>query len=246
MAFIDDDAFPQRDWLEKAMKNFGDISIAAVGGPAVTADNDSFTQKASGLVYSSLLVSGGYVYRYLPGKKKDVDDYPSCNFLIRKSIMQALGGFNTDFWPGEDTKLCLEITKKLGKRIVYDPEAKVFHHRRPLFIPHLKQIASYALHRGYFVKRYPQTSFRLPYFIPTLFLLGIIIGAVLSVFIMPIRMIYFSALILYVLLVLIFSVSKELRFIPYVFCGIMLTHITYGFYFVKGLFAKKLSEDKTR
>ncbi|MDD4895037.1 MAG: glycosyltransferase [Candidatus Omnitrophica bacterium] len=245
LAFIDDDAFPQKDWLKKAMSNFNDTSVAAVGGPAVTADNDTLKQKASGLVYSSALVSARYVYRYLPGKKRDVDDYPSCNFLIRKSIMQALGGFNTDFWPGEDTKLCLEITKKLGKKIAYDPEVKVFHHRRPLFLPHLKQIASYALHRGYFVKRYPQTSMRLPYFIPTLFLLSIIMGAALSIFMIPFRMAYFLALVSYILLVLIFSISKELRFIPYVFCGIILTHVTYGFYFIKGLLAKELAEDKS-
>jgi len=106
LAFLDDDAYPKKDWLKNAINNFSDPRVAAVGGPAVTAENDDVKQKASGLVYSSPLVSGKYVYRYLPRKRREVDDYPSCNFLIRKSIMQALGGFNTNFWPGEDTKLC--------------------------------------------------------------------------------------------------------------------------------------------
>jgi len=35
-----------------------------------------------------------------------------------------------------------------------------------------------------------------------------------------------------------------LRFIPYVFWGIILTHITYGFYFLKGLLVKTLPEEK--
>ncbi len=244
LAFLDDDAYPKKDWLKNAINNFGDPQVAAVGGPAVTAKNDDVKEKASGLVYSSPLVSGKYVYRYLPRRRIEVDDYPSCNFLMRKSIMQDLGGFNTNFWPGEDSKLCLDITKSSGKKIIYDPQVLVYHHRRPLFIPHTKQIANYALHRGYFVKRYPQTSLRLPYFIPTLFLFSLITGAILSVFLIPIRIIYLLGLILYFSLVLIFSISKELRFIPYVFWGIILTHITYGLYFLKGLLAKTLSEEK--
>jgi len=244
LAFLDDDAYPPKDWLKNAINNFSDPFVAAVGGPAVTPENDDLKQKASGRVYSSFLVSGKYAYRYLPKRRIEVDDYPSCNFLIRKSIMQELGGFKTGFWPGEDTKLCLDITKKLGKKIIYDPAVLAYHHRRPLFMPHAKQVANYALHRGYFVKRYPETSLRLPYFIPTLFLFSLIAGAILCAFIIPIRIIYLLGLILYFSLVFIFSVSKELRFIPYVFSGIILTHITYGLYFLKGLLAKTLSEEK--
>jgi hypothetical protein len=111
-------------------------------------------------------------------------------------------------------------------------------------MPHTKQVANYALHRGYFVKRYPRTSLRLPYFLPTLFLFSLITGAILSVFLIPIRITYFLSLFLYFSLILIFSISKELRFIPYVFSGIILTHITYGLYFLKGLLTKTLSEEK--
>ena len=243
LAFIDDDAYPRKDWLKNAVNNFADPFVAAVGGPAITPGSDNARQKASGLVYSSFLVSGEYVYRYLPKKRIEVDDCPSCNFLIRRSVMQELGGFNTNFWPGEDTKLCLDITKKLGRKIIYDPSVLVYHHRRPLFMPHAKQVVNYALHRGYFVKRYPETSLRLPYFIPTLFFLSIITGGIFSVFLVPIRIIYLLGLILYFSLVFAFSVSKELRFIPYVSSGIILTHITYGLYFLKGLLSKKLLEE---
>ena len=242
-AFIDDDAYPGKDWLKNAVNNFSDPQVAAVGGPAITPDNDNVRQKASGKVYQSPLVSGKYVYRYLPKKKTEVDDYPSCNFLIRKSVMQELGGFNTNFWPGEDTKLCLDITKGLGKKIIYDPRVMVYHHRRPLFIPHIKQVADYALHRGYFVKRYPQTSLRLPYFLPALFLFSLFAGAAFSLFIIPMRIIYLLGLTLYLLLVLAFSFSKGLRFIPYLFWGIILTHLTYGFYFIRGLFSGGLKEE---
>jgi len=240
LAFLDDDAYPLKDWLAQALKNFTDEDVAAVGGPAVTPPQDSLMCKASGMVYSSPLVSSKFTYRYVPGKRREVDDYPSCNFLVRKDVMTQLGGFNTEFWPGEDTKLCLDITKKLGLKIIYDPGVLVYHHRRPLFLGHLKQIANYALHRGYFVKVFPQTSRRPGYFVPTVFLFCVIFGAALSFFVSALRPAYLAALSLYLAIILIYSLSKGPRFVLPVFLGVIATHFTYGFYFLKGLLVKKL------
>ncbi|MFC1674272.1 glycosyltransferase [Candidatus Omnitrophota bacterium] len=243
LAFIDDDAYPKADWLKEAMKNFSDPRVAAVGGPAVTPKEDDLMQQASGAVYSNLLVSAKHVRRYLPLKGEEVDDYPSCNFFVRKLVFQELGGFQTDFWPGEDTKLCLDITKKLGKKIIYDPKVLVFHHRRPLFLAHLKQVASYALHRGYFVKRFPETSRRFSYFVPALFVLYVVTGSVLSGLFAPARSIYLAGIFFYLFAVLISSISTRLNLIIFVFTGTILTHLTYGVYFLKGLLSKRLKEE---
>jgi cellulose synthase/poly-beta-1,6-N-acetylglucosamine synthase-like glycosyltransferase len=243
LAFLDDDAYPQRDWLSKALENFLDPEVAAVGGPAVTPPQDSLMQKASGATYASFLVSGRYIYRYVAAERQEVDDYPSCNFLVRKSVMLELGGFSTKFWPGEDTKLCLEITKRLGKKIIYDPRALVYHHRRRLFIGHLKQIANYALHRGYFVKKYPQTSLKPAYFIPSIFLVSLICGAFFSLFLPWLRTLYFTGLCFYLAAVLFFSLRSGLRVFVLVFLGTALTHLTYGGFFIRGLISRKLKEE---
>ncbi|MDP2941086.1 MAG: glycosyltransferase [Candidatus Omnitrophota bacterium] len=243
LAFIDDDAYPAGDWLKNAMPNFQDNEVAAVGGPAVTPDEDSLRQKASGEVYASRLVSAGFVYRYGQGRRKEVDDFPSCNFLVRSSAMRELGGFHTDFWPGEDTKLCLDIVKKLRKKIIYDPRVLVYHHRRPLFKAHLNQVANYALHRGYFVKKYPETSLRLAYFAPSLFLSAVILGSTVSGISSAFSWAYLSAIFFYLGLALLFSLRKDLRLTPLVFCGIIFSHFTYGAFFLKGLFSRALRED---
>ena len=243
VAFLDDDAYPAKNWLSLALKHFTDPEIAAVGGPAVTPDSDSLLQKASGRVYSSYLMSGHYVYRYLPRPRRFVDDYPSCNFLVRKSILLELGGFNTKFWPGEDTFLCLKIVRDLKKKIIYDPEVLVYHHRRGLFKGHLKQIANYALHRGYFVKRFPETSRKLTYFIPSIFLIGLFIGPALSSLSLVFKLSYISTVIFYLILVFISSVSKDFFLIFPVFWGIILSHIVYGIYFIKGLLSWRLMEE---
>jgi GT2 family glycosyltransferase len=244
IAFIDDDAWPEKDWLKNAVENFKDGNIAAVGGPAITPAQDSLKQKASGLVYSSVLVSGQYVYRYLPKKRLVVDDFPTCNLLVRKSILQELGGFETLFWPGEDTKLCLDITKKLRKQIIYDPRVLVYHHRRPLFIPHLKQVSNYALHRGYFVKKFPATSLKIVYFIPSLFLLAIFLVGTQGLLYGWVRITFLLGLSVYLFLALLFSIQKDLCLIPLVFMGIIMTHLAYGIYFLKGLVSTHLSEEK--
>ena len=240
VAFIDDDVFPAESWLKNAVQNFTDPEVAAVGGPAVTPDNDGVMQKASGLVYSSPLVSGEYTYRYIKGIRKEVEDFPSCNLIVRKSAFEELGGFNTKFWPGEDTVLCLDIIKKLKKKIIYAPEAIVYHHRRRLFREHLKQVASYAEHRGYFVKRFPQTSKKFSYFVPSLFITGIVTGAFFTGCCAFFRSAYFTILGIY-LISAAFETVRSGNLL--VFPGIISTHFAYGIFFIKGLLSRKLEEE---
>ena len=246
LAFIDDDAYPRPDWLANAVSLFSD-HVAAVCGPAVTPPSDGVLQKASGAVFASLLGGGNMTYRYIPGTAREVDDYPSCNFLIKKDVMQSLGGFDTQYWPGEDTKLCLDLTKKLGKKILYSPDVFVYHHRRNLFGQHLKQIGRYAVHRGFFVRKFPETSLRLSYFIPTLFTLGLLLGW-LTFFINGILFrIYLAAVGLYLAGTVLTAAAaavqdKDLRqFLP-VFGGIIATHVLYGILFIKGLLIRRLEQ----
>ncbi len=241
-AFLDDDAYPVPDWLTNAVRYFTDPNVAAVGGPAVTPPDDPAAAQASGIVYSSLLVSGGYRYRYIRAPLREVDDYPSCNLLVRASVMKALGGFKTDYWPGEDTKFCLDI-RNLNKKIIYAPDVLVYHHRRNLFRPHFRQIASYALHRGYFAKKFPETSLRFTYFVPTVFVAGLVSGALAAVFVPFVRPLYFGVVVLYMTLVVLFSIANKIRLIPLVFSGIILTHVAYGVYFIKGLLSIRMPED---
>lgn len=245
VAFLDDDTFPERDWLKNAVKYFADARVAAIGGPAVTPATDNLLQQASGRVYISLLGGGNYAYRYLPKQTKEVDDYPTCNLLVRRSVMQQLGGFDTTFWPGEDTKLCLDIIK-LGMKIIYAPDVIVYHHRRALFGGHLKQVRNYALHRGYFAKRFPATSLRPSYFLPTLFVVGLLGGAMLSLLFPGFVPMFAAGIAVYLIAILASAamVSQGMRLTILVASGIIATHLVYGIWFVFGLLAPRLSEEQ--
>ncbi len=244
LAFLDADTYPAPNWLTNAQKYFDDPRVAAIGGPAVTPPTDNFWQQASGHVYTSWLGGGNYAYRYVPRPAKEVDDYPTCNLIVRRSVIQAVGGFDTTFWPGEDTKLCLDIIER-GLKILYVPDVLVYHHRRPLFGGHLAQVRNYALHRGYFAKRFPKTSLRASYFLPTLFVIGLYLAALFSFLLPNFWVLYLAGLISYGIAVLTSAAiaSRSVRLTPIVTLGIIATHLTYGIWFVSGLLARKLREE---
>ena len=241
-AFIDDDAHPRCDWLKNAAKWFDDESVGAVGGPAVTPDGVPLLELAGGYVLASPLCSGSYVRRYVPKKQCEDDDIPSVNLIVRRNVFEQINGFDSNYYPGEDTKLCLDIVHKLGKRIIYDPEVLVYHHRRPLFKKHLMQISNYARHRGFFMKKLPKTSLRIPYLIPLFFVLGIVLGAVLCYSVSILKYAYFGILGFYALLD-VFTVFhiKHIAASIFAFFGLFATHITYGIFTIVGLFQKKLT-----
>ena len=234
LAFIDDDAYPDKDWLKNMVKNFADREIAAVGGPGVTPADVSWQEQSSGWFAASPFGGGSYTYRFLPAAKRFIDDYPSMNLAVRKSDFLSVHGFDSTFWPGEDTKLCFDLVYKLEKKITYDPEVLVYHHRRELWVPHLKQNGNYGLHRGYFARVIPKTSFRLVYFLPSFLVLGIIIMPTIAG---PIYGMFLLANGFWVM-IQSRSLFQGLISMPVVF----LTHFWYGVRFIQGFFfTRKLS-----
>ena len=105
------------------------------------------------------------------------DDLPS---WFKASVFKKTGGFDESFLTGEDTKVCMDIVYRQGKKLVYAPDVVVYHHRRPLFKPHLKQVRTYSRHRGLFARIFPKTSRRLTYFIPSTLVTGLVVGLLLS------------------------------------------------------------------
>jgi glycosyltransferase involved in cell wall biosynthesis len=243
LAFLDDDAYPSKEWLNYADEIFSDSNVYALGAPAMTPLNVKFLEKCSGKILESVLASGGTKYRHIPMQKRFVDDYPSVNLLIRKLSFDAVGGYPIEFWPGEDTKICLDLVKKYKKPFLYDPRPIVYHHRRNIYIPHLKQISRYGQHRGQFARIFPETS-RLPsYFVPSLFLLGVVLGPFVSYFFPVLWKFYFTVILFYLSIVFVEVIRVSVREHNFLMgiavgLGIILTHLVYGYNFLVGLIKK--------
>jgi len=240
LAFIDDDAYPDSTWLTVALLAFErEPDVVAVGGPAQTPPSDPFWARASGAVFLSRF-SGGFPQRYLPlPPRRDVEDWPTVNLMVRREAFLAVGGFDNEFWPGEDTKLCMDLITGSGGRILYLPEMLVWHHRRSGLCKHLKQIGNYGAHRGFFARNFPGNSRRLAYFIPTLWLLFLVLGF----FVLPdcaygfgIKLYLFSQFVAVLDILRHEPLDVTLASIPY----ILLTHLWYGWRFLRGWFTKDL------
>jgi len=241
-AFIDDDATPRQDWLRQALDVFKDESVGAVAGPGVTPASSRWRERAGGAFYESWLGSGPYRYRFRPGARRDVDDYPAYNLLVRRHASDDVRGWGTGFYGGEDTVICLSLIKA-GWRIVYDPGIVVFHERRPLIRRHLAQVGNVGMHRGYFVKAYPETSFRASYFLPTVGTLCLATLILAAGFDGTIR----SALELGFLAY--FAIGMAIGLLERNELSVALTlpavalasHVTYGLQFLRGLMTRRLS-----
>jgi glycosyltransferase involved in cell wall biosynthesis len=245
-AFIDSDAFPTKNWLRNAIRHFKDPQVAAVVGPSLTPDDDSLLAKASGFVLASPLGGGSESIRYSRSHShiRYVSEAPTCNFIIRKSVLNVGKDLLPDVWPGEEIALCGVVTKDLQKKIVYDPQVAVYHHRRKLFISHLKQVWQYGAVKGYLLKKHSQ-YIRSIFFLPSLLVLGIVGGFPLAILDPVIGNAYVLLLLAYFLLSLgngIFTGLREksIKVVLLILAGTIMTHLCYGLAFIRGLFSRKL------
>jgi glycosyltransferase involved in cell wall biosynthesis len=167
LAYLDDDAYPRSDWLAHAARHFADPDVQALGGPGLTPPDSSWRERVGGAVYESPAGSGQLRYRFLPLAPRSVTDYPAYNLFVRRGALEAVDGWGTTFYGGEDTVLCLKLAEA-GWPVHYAPDVVVYHRRRPIVRPHLRQIANVGRHRGYFVRAFPATSRRALYGLPAL------------------------------------------------------------------------------
>jgi GT2 family glycosyltransferase len=248
LVFLDDDSYPESNLLSLALTKFASGSVA-LGGPAMTPLNDSFKQKVSGVVFSSR-ITGGAPERYRPvGEQREVDDWPSVNLMVKRDVFISVDGFDSPYWPGEDTFLCLKLLRA-GHKVTYIPDLIVWHHRREGLLRHMKQVGAYGLHRGYFARHLPETSRRVEYFFPSVvFLMFLCLPIVLLLpeyfrwlFLLGICG-YLSAVVVGILDLMRYEKPiVAIAALPYVIA----THISYGYQFLRGLFHRGKLVSKLR
>jgi len=236
LCFLDDDAYPQSDWLNVAKETFLSLSedYAAINGPAVTPKDSTKFEKISGAFFESSF-GGGAAHRCKDIKRSfDVDDAPSVNFIVNKDIFLKLGGFGSEYWPGEDSLFCHKL-KDNNYKIYYKNNLIVSHHRRKTISAHLEQVAGYGKHRGNFFRKGIGCSRKLTYLAPSVFL---ITNILLLYFSWPLWFIIIGFYIWLLLFDLFANANTSIVNNVFVAGLTYLSHLTYGFYFIKGFFTK--------
>lgn len=235
VAFLDDDSYPAVDWLKKAVEILNKKKVEGVCGPGLTPPRDNYWQKITGAVLGSSLGSGPYYYRFVKGRPRFVDDYPAYNMLIKIDVLKKVGGFGTKYYGGEDTAVCLKILEA-GGRIYYDPNIIVYHHRRSFPFEYAKQVGNVGLHRGFFVKKYPKTSLRISYFLPSILTIFFINTLFFSIIHHEVFQVMFPITVVIYVIIFFEGIKRNPLSINFMLpFAIVINHIAYGINFLKGL-----------
>jgi len=138
--FVDDDVTCSAGWLEAHARAFEDPRIAGTGGRVLPIFPENTPEELRNILRSE---TGGPSARYDFGDEEmevqagSVPPLPfGCNMGVRRSLALEIGGFRTDLgWgvrliAGEDTEFFHRLVSK-GYRILYVPEASLFHHLDP-------------------------------------------------------------------------------------------------------------------
>lgn len=246
LCFIDDDAYPTSNWLETANSYINNSGANVFGGISICPKKTSSFEKMIYTVNSFKHLSGNYLFFNNVGIKK-VEELPSVNLFIKKEIYFKINGFNNIYWPGEDTYLCNEITKK-NIEIFYNGNIQVYHHMRSNIVKYFKQVSNYAKTRGFFFKKL-NNSLKIKFLIPSIFLIYLIFSILINF--ISFKIFTLIPLLIYFILI-IFGVINKLNssnsFLITIKSSFVLffTHLVYGVFFIKGLLSKKYVSDLKR
>lgn len=122
LAFTDDDCRVEQDWLLMFENGFEDGKWDALGGQSLNPFSNSIPARAYQYIVD-------FLYDYWIDETKNALLLVSNNVAYRRSVLEALGGFDENFTvASEDRELSFRLVAK-GYRQRYYPDAKVWHHR---------------------------------------------------------------------------------------------------------------------
>ena len=171
---------------------------------------------------------------------KDITETDTVPFgCFRKDIFDRIGEFDEELIRNQDDEFNARIIKNGGK-IYLIPDLVIDYYARDSIYKVSKMFYQYGLFKPLVNKKlgFPAT---LRQFFPLLFVVGLILGGLLSLFLLSVRYIYVVVLLLYLLISLSFSLIESLKhkdwrllfFLPWIF---LVIHISYGWGYLHGIY----------
>lgn len=148
VAFIDDDAVADNEWLERLRDCFGDQNVAGAGG-AVEPKWKGRRPRWFPEEYDWVV---GCTYRGLPERRAQVRNLIGANMAIRREVFSLVGGFEPALGRGqantmgcEETDFFIRARQNVeGAVWLLEPDARVRHN-----VPPERQSVRYFLRRCY-------------------------------------------------------------------------------------------------
>lgn len=232
VAFVDDDVVVAPNWPGMIMSAFDNEEVGMVSGPSLVPDDLPLMARLAGMVLAS--GAAGYVSeRYRKGREVAREIKWSriigCNMAFRKSILNRIGAFDPEFWPGEEMVASFNIAET-GSKIVFQPEAWVYHYPRASLRGFVRQIYGYGATRIRLVKKgleFEPTTIVPALWVLSLFVLGATAGVCrICAFLLLIDLLVYLVADLVITLAVWFR-TKQLKDLLLIFI-IPVMHMTYG------------------
>ena len=150
VCFTDSDCIPQRNWVEKLLRNYqGDEKVGAVGGSYLIANPSSLL---------ATCIQEEITLRHL-AMPREVRFLGSYNLSVRNSVLEETGGFDEGYRKasGEDNALSYKILKH-GYKILFDREALVAHYHRESLGKYLRDQYTHGFWRARLYKEHPNMA----------------------------------------------------------------------------------------
>jgi glucosyl-dolichyl phosphate glucuronosyltransferase len=143
IAFMDDDAWAERDWLSELLAVYEDPLIVAVGGRPIP---DYATRRPAWFPPDFDWVFGCN-YEGLPTTTAPLRHLIGANLSVRREALRAVGGFQSvDF---DDLDICMRLGERYGTGAIYYAPRAVVHH----YVPAERVTWRYFYRRCFFVNR---------------------------------------------------------------------------------------------
>jgi GT2 family glycosyltransferase len=194
-----------QNWINELVVNL-EKDVGSVGGPNIVYPKDNFLSRGIGILLSSFLGGLGARNTSSYKEKKEVTHNPPCNSIVPKSIFEETGGFDSSFKVAEDLDFDYRL-KELGYRLIYSPNAKVYHNRRSSLKKFIKQMYQYGYWRCKVGKKHPRLIGKIHY-LPLLFLFLFVILPLLDFFYFRL---FLSLIVLYLIISIFFSIINLIR-----------------------------------
>lgn len=132
LAFVDSDAKVERGWLKKLVRHLDDPKTAGVSGNIETWNNENPWARAIGYDIKNRYARIG----------KFTERVATMNLLLKRSVLEELGGFDEEFPSQYDTELGFRLSAK-GYRIAFERSAMCYHYNRSTLNAYWRQQLQY-------------------------------------------------------------------------------------------------------
>jgi len=132
IAFFDDDAVADKNWIRELVRMYEEYDAIATGGKIIPL----WIGKKMDFLPEEYYWLIGVTHKGFPEEITEVRNTFGSNIGFRADILRSLGGFEGELgldaskrgaFQGEEAELCIRMKQRFGKGVMYNPDAIVKH-----------------------------------------------------------------------------------------------------------------------